>query len=40
VTTVDGRPWFDLTRPTRSTGLVAAPPAHHAALLGLLRGEA
>jgi myo-inositol-1(or 4)-monophosphatase len=40
VTTVDGGPWFDLTRPTRSTGLVAAPPAHHAALLGLLRGEA
>lgn len=38
VTTVDGSPWFDLTRPTRSTGLLAAPPAHHATLLGLLRG--
>lgn len=37
VTTVDGSPWFDLTRPTRSTGLLAAPPAHHATLLGLLR---
>ncbi len=37
VTTVDGGPWFDLTRPTRSTGLLAAPPAHHATLLGLLR---
>ncbi|MET0772511.1 MAG: inositol monophosphatase family protein [Candidatus Limnocylindrales bacterium] len=39
VTTVDGSPWFDLTRPTRSTGLLAAPPAHHATLLGLLRGR-
>lgn len=38
VTTVDGSPWFDLMRPTRSTGLLAAPPAHHATLLGLLRG--
>lgn len=37
VTTVDGGPWFDLTRATRSTGLLAAPPAHHATLLGLLR---
>jgi myo-inositol-1(or 4)-monophosphatase len=39
VTTVDGSAWFDLTRPTRSTGLLAAPPAHHATLLGLLRGR-
>jgi myo-inositol-1(or 4)-monophosphatase len=38
VTAVDGSAWFDLTRPTRSTGLLAAPPAHHATLLGLLRG--
>jgi myo-inositol-1(or 4)-monophosphatase len=37
VTTVDGSPWFDLTRPTRSTGLLAAPPSHHATLLALLR---
>lgn len=37
VTTVDGQPWFDLTRPTRSTGLLAAPPAHHATLLRSLR---
>jgi myo-inositol-1(or 4)-monophosphatase len=37
VTTVDGGPWFDLTRPTRSTGLLAAPPAHHATLLAMLR---
>ncbi len=39
VTTVDGSAWFDLTRPTRSTGLLAAPPAHHATLLGLLGGR-
>jgi myo-inositol-1(or 4)-monophosphatase len=39
VTTVDGGPWFDLTRPTRSTGLLAAPADHHATLLGLLRGR-
>lgn len=37
VTATDGGPWFDLTRPTRATGIVAAPPAHHATLLGLLR---
>jgi myo-inositol-1(or 4)-monophosphatase len=39
VTTVDGQPWFDLTRPTRSTGLLAAPPTHHTTLLGLLHGR-
>ena len=38
VTTVEGSPWFDLTRPTRSTGLLAAPASHHATLLRLLRG--
>lgn len=38
VTTADGSPWFDLTRPTRATGILAALPAHHATLLGLLRG--
>jgi myo-inositol-1(or 4)-monophosphatase len=37
VTTTDGGAWFDLTRATRATGLVAAPPAHHATLLALLR---
>ncbi len=39
VTTVEGSSWFDLTRPTRSTGLVAAPAAHHAALLRMLRAS-
>ena len=37
VTSTDGAPWFDLTRPTRATGIVAAPAAHHATLLALLR---
>ena len=37
VTSNDGGTWFDLTRPTRATGIVAAPAAHHATLLGLLR---
>ncbi len=37
VTASDGGPWFDITRPTRATGIVAAPPEHHAALLALLR---
>lgn len=37
VTSTDGGPWFDLTRPTRATGIVAAPAAHHATLLALLR---
>lgn len=37
VTDMDGGPWFDLDAPTRSMGIVAAPPAHHARLLELLR---
>jgi len=37
VTTVDGRPWFDLARPPTSIGLLAATPAHHAELLALFR---
>ena len=37
VTTHDGQPWFDVTRATRATGIVAAPPAHHTTLLELLR---
>jgi myo-inositol-1(or 4)-monophosphatase len=37
VTGSDGGPWFDLTRRTRSSGLVAAAPEHHAALLAMLR---
>ena len=36
VTSTDGGPWFDLTRASRATGIIAAPPTHHATLLGLL----
>jgi myo-inositol-1(or 4)-monophosphatase len=37
VTAMDGRPWFDLARGPRSIGILAAPPAHHESLLGLVR---
>jgi myo-inositol-1(or 4)-monophosphatase len=36
VTARDGGPWFDITRKTRSIGLIAAAPAHHATILELL----
>lgn len=36
VTASDGGPWFDMNRPTRSFGIVAAAPAHHATFLGML----
>lgn len=37
VTDLKGGPWFDLAAPTRGMGVLAAPPAHHARLLALLR---
>ena len=37
VTSIDGGPWFDLAAKTRTMGIVAAPAAHHATLLGLVR---
>jgi fructose-1,6-bisphosphatase/inositol monophosphatase family enzyme len=37
VTAMDGGPWFDIGRGTRSIGLIAAPPAHHGTLLDLVR---
>jgi myo-inositol-1(or 4)-monophosphatase len=37
VTDMAGGPWFDLAAPTAGMGLLAAPPAHHATLLELLR---
>ena len=37
VTAMDDGPWFDIGRGTRSIGLIAAPPAHHGALLELVR---
>jgi myo-inositol-1(or 4)-monophosphatase len=38
VTDMGGGPWFDVARTTRTIGLLAAPPAHHATLLALARG--
>jgi myo-inositol-1(or 4)-monophosphatase len=37
VTTADGEPWFDLSRPAASIGIIAAPARHHGTLLGLFR---
>jgi myo-inositol-1(or 4)-monophosphatase len=37
VTAMDGGPWFDIARGTRSIGLIAAPPVHHGTLLELVR---
>ena len=34
VTSMSGGPWFDLGHSPKSIGIVAAPPAHHATLLG------
>ncbi len=36
VTSMDGGPWFNLARGPRSIGILAAPPAHHSALLHLV----
>jgi myo-inositol-1(or 4)-monophosphatase len=36
VTAMDGGPWFDVGRATRTIGLLAAPPTHHPALLALV----
>ena len=38
VTNLEGGPWFDLAKPTRTIGLLAAPGRHHADLLGLVAG--
>jgi fructose-1,6-bisphosphatase/inositol monophosphatase family enzyme len=35
VTDMKGGTWFDVDGATRTFGIVAAPPAHHAALLRL-----
>jgi len=37
VTAMDGGPWFDLAHEPRSIGILAAPVAHHEALLALVR---
>ncbi|HLA16158.1 MAG TPA: inositol monophosphatase family protein [Candidatus Limnocylindrales bacterium] len=37
VTDLGGGPWFDLARPERGLAVLAAPPAHHEALVALVR---
>jgi myo-inositol-1(or 4)-monophosphatase len=37
VTAMDGSPFFDLAYAPKSVGVIAAPPAHHASLLELVR---
>jgi myo-inositol-1(or 4)-monophosphatase len=37
VTAMDGGPWFDVAHSPKSIGILAAPAAHHAALLHLVR---
>jgi fructose-1,6-bisphosphatase/inositol monophosphatase family enzyme len=37
LTGLDGSPWFDMTRKTRSIGLIGAAPVHHQTLLELLK---
>ncbi|HEV8697165.1 MAG TPA: inositol monophosphatase family protein [Candidatus Limnocylindrales bacterium] len=37
VTAMDGGPWFDLAHAPKSIGVLAAPRAHHGALLALVR---
>jgi myo-inositol-1(or 4)-monophosphatase len=37
VSSIDGGPWFDVGYGPKSIGLVAAPPAHHATMLDLVR---
>jgi myo-inositol-1(or 4)-monophosphatase len=36
LTTLDGLPWFDLSRPSKSIALLGAAPAHHQTLLEML----
>jgi len=37
VTSMAGGPWFDIAHRSKSIGILAAPPVHHAALLALVR---
>jgi len=39
LTDLAGGPWFDVSRKPRSIGVLAAPAAHHAELLRLVRGD-
>jgi hypothetical protein len=33
LTALDGGPWFDINKPTKSIGLLGAAPVHHQTLL-------
>jgi myo-inositol-1(or 4)-monophosphatase len=37
LTTLEGGPWFDINKPTKSIGLLGAAPVHHQTLLELLK---
>jgi myo-inositol-1(or 4)-monophosphatase len=37
VTDLDGGRWFDIAKPSRQIGIIAAPPTHHRVLLELAR---
>ena len=37
VTSLDGGPWFDLSRPAKKWSCLAAAPSHHAAILEMLK---
>jgi myo-inositol-1(or 4)-monophosphatase len=37
VTTLDGRPWFDLAYPAKKWSCLAASPRHHASMLAMLK---
>ncbi len=37
LTALEGGPWFDINKPTKSIGLLGAAPVHHQTLLELLR---
>ncbi|MGD0017912.1 MAG: inositol monophosphatase family protein [Candidatus Limnocylindrales bacterium] len=37
VTSLDGGPWFDLSRPAKKWSCLAAAPSHHAAMLEMLK---
>jgi myo-inositol-1(or 4)-monophosphatase len=38
LTDMSGGPWFDLARPPKTVGVLAAPPAHLPELLRLITG--
>jgi fructose-1,6-bisphosphatase/inositol monophosphatase family enzyme len=37
LTALDGGPWFDINRPTKSIGLLGAAPVHHQTLQELIK---